>query len=195
NAGAVYYPHVSGVQHDGNRWNYLLTYEGGSKMAPVGRFAKLVGQVMGLPDLAARTEDAGSRGLCPWSALSNPQTDGKPQHFDPWAKERLGWIQPTVIDPTVKQRLLLSPIEDSPKECFKVLVRPNGSEYYLLENRAKKGFDADLPAEGLLIWRVLNGRPILCESHGVEGPSAPLVHLNAVPFPSTANNAFTPETT
>jgi len=195
NAGAVYFPHVGGVQHDGNRWNYLLTFEGGSKMTAVGGFAKLAGQILGLPDLAARKEDAGSRGLGPWCALSNPQTDARPQHYGAWAKERLGWIKPTVIDPTVKQKLILAPIEDSPKECFKILVRPNGSEYYLLENRRKKGFDTDLPGEGLLVWRVLNGRPQLVVSHGVEGPSGPLVHLTSVPFPSDANSAFTPDTT
>jgi hypothetical protein len=99
------------------------------------------------------------------------------------------------IDPTVKQKLVLAPIEDSPKECVKVLVRPDGSEYFLLENRRKRGFDADLPGEGLLIWRVVNDRPILEESHGVEGPSGPTVHLSAVPYPSPANNAFTPDTT
>jgi hypothetical protein len=53
----------------------------------------------------------------------------------------------------------------------KVLARPDGSEYFLLENRRKKGFDVSLPAEGLLIWRVIANRPILEESHGVEGPS------------------------
>ena len=195
NAGAVYYPHAGGVQHDGSRWPYLIGVEGGPQMTPVGGFAKLTGLILGLPNLAARTEDVGSRGLGAWCALSNPLTEGRPQHFCAWAKEKIGWIQPAVIDPTVKQKLLLSPIEDSPKECFKVLVRPNGSEYLLLENRRKKGFDKDLPGEGLLIWRVVNGRPSLCESHGVEGPSGPLVHLHAVPFPSDYNTAFTPETT
>ncbi|HYV37022.1 MAG TPA: hypothetical protein VE988_15050, partial [Gemmataceae bacterium] len=38
------------------------------------------------------------------------------------------------------------------------------------------------------------GRPILEEAHGVEGPTGPRVHLDAVPFPSTANDAFTPYT-
>jgi hypothetical protein len=127
--------------------------------------------------------------------MSNPFTTDRPQHFCAWAKEKLGWVKPAVIDPTVKQKLVLAPIEDSPKECFKVLVRPDGSEYFLLENRRKKGFDEGLPAEGLLIWRVVNDRPILEESHGVEGPAGPTVHLSAVPYPSQANNAFTPETT
>jgi hypothetical protein len=100
-----------------------------------------------------------------------------------------------VIDPTLKQKLILSPIEDSPKECFKVLVRPDGSEYFLLENRTARGFDADLPGQGLLIWRVSDGRPTLEESHGVTGPNGPTVHLPLVPYPSKVNSAFTPVTT
>src|SRR5262249_52759614 len=66
---------------------------------------------------------------------------------------------------------------------------------FLLENRGKKGNDESLPAHGLLIWRVVNNKPILEESHGVEGPSGPRVYLNAVPYPSAANDSFTPYTT
>jgi hypothetical protein len=155
---------------------------------------KEVGLLLGLPELAARTENIGSEGLGPWCAMSDPLRTGKPQHYSAWCKERLGWLEPAVIDPTVKQKLVLAPIEKSRMECFKVLVRPDGSEYLLVENRRKTGFDADLPGEGLLIWRVSNDRPILEESHGVEGPTGPTSHLSSVPYPSPANNAFTPYT-
>jgi immune inhibitor A len=117
------------------------------------------------------------------------------QHPGVWCKEQLGWLTPTVIAPNVKQRLVLSPVEGSTKECFKVLARPDGSEYFLLEVRKKTGYDADLPGEGLLIWRVVRGRPMLEESHGVEGPLGPRSFLREVPFPSAANRAFTPFTT
>ena len=60
--------------------------------------------------------------------MSNPFATGRPQHLCAWSKAKLGWIQPTVIDPTVKQKLILAPIEDLPRECLKVLVRPDGSE-------------------------------------------------------------------
>jgi hypothetical protein len=80
-----------------------------------------------------------------------------------------------------------------------VIVRTDGSEYFLLENRLRKGFDASLPADGLLIWRVLPQNSIqkvfLEEAHGVEGPTGPRVLPGAVPFPSPANNSFTPYTT
>ena len=65
---------------------------------------------------------------------------------------------------------------------------------FALGEPSRIGFDSDLPGEGLLIWRVANDRPILEESHGVDGPTGPTVHLSAVPYPSPANNSFTPTT-
>src|SRR5258707_15824291 len=127
-------------------------------------------------------------GVGQWCLMSNQVGGGRPQHMCAWSKEKLGWIQPTLIDPTVKQKLILAPINDSPKECFKVLVRRDASEYLLLENRAQKGFDRSLPAGGLLIWRVVNNRPVLEESHGVQGPMGPNGHRESVPYPTLANN-------
>jgi len=42
---------------------------------------------------------------------------------------------------------------------------------------------------------VVNNRPVLEESHGVEGAAGPRSFLDEVPFPSKANNSFTPYTT
>ena len=126
----------------GKRWPYFIVQEGGTKMSDISVFCHEFGHMLGLPDLYARPENPGSEGVGVWCAMSNQVGGGKPQHFCAWSKEQLGWIKPAVIDPTVKQKLILSPIEDSPKECFKVLVRPDGSEYFLLENRKKKGFDS-----------------------------------------------------
>jgi M6 family metalloprotease-like protein len=192
--GSLYWPHRSSVFHKGKSWPYFICPEGGRTMANISVFCHEFGHMIGLPDLYARPENPGMEGVGIWCAMANQAGGGKPQHFCAWSKERLGWIKPTVIDPAVKQKLILSPIEDSPKECFKVLARADGSEYFLLENRRKKGFDASLPGEGLLIWRVVGGRPVLQESHGVEGPSGPRSFPTAVPYPSQANDAFTPYT-
>src|SRR5206468_3070796 len=116
------------------------------------------------------------------------------QELGAWGEGRMGWLLPAISVPTVEQKLVLAPVEDSPEECFRVLVRADGSEYLLLENRRKKGFDVSLPAEGLLIWRVVGNRPILEESHGVEGPAGPRIFLNSVPYPTNANDSFTPYT-
>ena len=164
-------------------------------MANISVFCHEFGHILGLPDLYARPENPGSEGLGTWCAMSNQAANGRPQHFSAWCKEQLGWLNPVVIDPTVKQKLVLGPVCGATNECFKVLVRPDGSEYLLLENRRKVGFDRSLSAEGLLIWRVVGNRLMLEESHGVEGPSGPRVFLSAVPYPSRANDAFTPTTT
>ena len=88
-----------------------------------------------------------------------------------------------LIDPTVKQKLILGADRRFATECYKVLVRPDGSEYFLLENRQRKGFDAGLPADGLLIWRVIANRPTLEASHGVGGPPAASVYLGQCSVP------------
>ena len=196
NRGSVYAPHAGLIRDfQSKRWPYVFAPEGERRRTTLGVFVKEFCRVLGLPDLAARRENPDIEGLGVWCALSNTFTTSRPQHLSPWAKEKLGWLKPAIIDPTVFQKLVLAPIEDSPQECFKILVRSDGSEYFLLENRARKGFDQDLPGEGLLIWRVIHDRPVLEESHGVVGPTGPTVHVDAVPFPSPANHAFTPWTT
>lgn len=193
--GSLYWPHRASVSHNGRRWAYFICPEGGARMANISVFCHEFGHMLGLPDLYARPENPGMEGLGVWCAMANQVGNGRPQHFCAWSKERLGWIKPAVIDPAMKQKLILSPIEDSPKECFKIPLRPNGSEYLLLENRGKKGYDQSLPAHGLLIWRVVGNRPILEEAHGIEGASGPRVFVGSVPYPSSANDAFTPFTT
>jgi M6 family metalloprotease-like protein len=195
NRGGLYWPHKGVFPYKSKRWNYFIVPEGGSRMDSISTPCHEFGHMLGLPDLYARPEAPGSIGLGSWDAMSMQAGGGRPQHFSAWSKEQLGWITPTVIDPSVKQKLVLSPIESSPKECYKILIRQDGSEYLLLENRRKTGFDEALQAEGLLIWRVSNNRPMLEESHGVEGPNGPMVYLSSVPYPSIANNAFTPFTT
>ncbi|HEY2951061.1 MAG TPA: M6 family metalloprotease domain-containing protein, partial [Verrucomicrobiae bacterium] len=195
NRGGLYWPHMGGTTFRGKRWNYFICPEGGKRMASISVFCHEFGHMLGLPDLYARPENPGSEGLGVWCCMSQENGGGRPQHFSAWCKEQLGWLRPAVIDPAVKQKLVLAPIERSTNECFKVLARPDGSEYFLLENRRRTNFDRTLPAEGLLIWRVVGGKPILEESHGVEGASGPRVFPTSVPFPSRANNAFTPYTT
>lgn len=195
NRGSLYFPHQGSLLHQEKRLNYVLCPEGGSEMEPIGTFALEFCKLLGLPSLAARTEQAGSEGLGKWCLMSDGARGARPGNLSAWCKEQLGWLTPTVLDPMAKQKLVLGPVQGGPGECFKILARMDGSEYFLLENRVAKGFDSELPGEGMLIWRVRDGRPVLEESHGVAGPAGPTVHLSMVPYPSKGNNAFTPITT
>jgi M6 family metalloprotease-like protein len=221
NRGSLYWPHRGQLRQGrgAKGWSYILCNEitkegGGSRMTSISPLCRTFGQLLGLPELSAKPDVPGSKGAGIWCAMAGPGEGGRfggggrapsaaergqPGHFCAWSKEQLGWLKPTVIDPTVKQKLILSPIEGSAKECYKVLVKLDGSEYLLLENRSKKGFDESLPAEGLLIWRVVNNHPTLEESHGAEsaGPRASAearALLETTPYPSKANDSFTPKT-
>jgi M6 family metalloprotease-like protein len=195
NRGTLFWPHRGSTTYKGRRLPYIICPEGGKRMANISVFCHEFGHILGLPDLYARPENPGSEGLGTWCAMSNQAGNGRPQHFSAWCKEQLGWLEPAVIDPKVRQKLILAPVEGSSNECYKVLVRSDGSEYLLLENRRKQGFDRSLSAEGLLIWRVNGNRLTLEESHGVDGPSGPRVFLGSVPYPSQANDSYTPYTT
>lgn len=191
---SLYWPHMGLTIFRNKRWNMFICAEGRRKPADISEFCHEFGHLLGLPDLYARPDIPTSEGLGPWCLMSQQSGGGRPQHPSAWCKEQLGWIKPVVIDPTVKQKLILSPIEGSATECFKILTRRDGSEYFLLENRRHTNFDCSLPAEGLLIWRVVGNRPTLVESHGVTGPSGPLTFLSTIPYPSQANTSFTPYT-
>lgn len=198
--GSLYWPHRASFRHNGKSWPYFIVQEGGDRMTNISVFCHEFGHMLGLPDLYARPEVPGMEGVGVWCAMSQQLGNGRPQHFSAWSKSQLGWAKPTMVDPRVKQKIVLSPIEDDPTQCVKVPLRTDGSEYLLLENRRKKGFDTELPAEGLLIWRVLPGergtQPVyLEESHGIEGRGGPSQFTGAVPYPSPANDSFTPYTT
>lgn len=194
NRGGLFWPHRANFNHDRRRVQYFICPEGGSRISDISVICHEFGHMLGLPDLYARPENPGSEGMSLWCAMSNQVPGGRPQHFSAWCKEQLGWLQPTVIDPSIQQKLILDPVESGSKQCYKILLRSDGSEYLLLENRRKLGFDASLPSEGLLIWRVVGNRPMLEESHGIEGPAGPGSFRDAVPYPSKANNSFTPYT-
>jgi M6 family metalloprotease-like protein len=192
--GGIYWPHRATLRYQGKWWPYFICPEGGPAMASISVVAHEFGHMLGLPDLYPNQEKP--EGLGVWCTMSvGHGEDGKPLHLSAWCKEKLGWIKPALVDPRVKQKLILAPIEKSSKECYKVLIQPDGSEYLLLENRVARSFDRDLPGQGLLIWRVVKDRPTLEESHGILGPEGPTRFLDSVPYPSTSNNAFTPYTT
>jgi M6 family metalloprotease-like protein len=211
---SVFWPHTTSMFYRYQRVRYVVTFEGGTRMADISVMCHEIGHVLGLPDLYVRqaqnrfanqSTNTGARGgiprrdpnpyletLADWDLMSVQAGYGRPQHLSAWSKEQLGWIKPAVIDPLVPQQLMLAPIENSSNECFKIPLGPDGSEYLLLENRRKIGFDQSVPAEGLLIWRVVYGRPVLEEAHGLAGANAARLDQRRIPYPTDWNNSFTP---
>jgi M6 family metalloprotease-like protein len=124
----------------------------------------------------------------------------RPFHLCAWCKSVIGWVKPRVIDPATPQKLALRPILSSPHECYRILLRPDGSEYLLLENRRREGFMTELPSPGLVVLKVgPNDRPSapqkqcqLIPAHG-QGPASrdELQRLGEIAWPQPGRTEVT----
>jgi len=154
----------------------------------VGVFAHEFGHILGLPDLYDTdysTSGIGFFGLMgagSWGRESERQIPGSsPVHMCAWAKYQLGFVTPLAVE-----RLGVSKIEDQSIPCascspfaVRLLEDPDGpnwdypgttGEYFMVENRFRRGFDQSLPGDGLLILHVDDSRAVNSdENHPLVG--------------------------
>jgi immune inhibitor A len=124
----------------------------------IGVFAHELGHGFGLPDLY--DTDYSSRGVGRWSLMAGGAWNGilgsSPAHFDAWCKVQLGFVTP--VTPTTSALGVHLPQVETDSVVYRLwdggLV---ANEYFLVENRQRVGFDASLPAGGLLIWHIDDG--------------------------------------
>jgi len=134
----------------------VYTYTMISESSPIGVIAHEFGHDLGLPDLYDTDKSSIGAGL--WDIMATGSWAGiprgsSPAHLSAWCKAKLGWIVPTdVTAPRYSQDI--TAVETTPV-AFKLSIRESGtSEYFLIENREKVGYDSSMPGEGLLIWHV-----------------------------------------
>lgn len=147
----------------------------GGVLVDMGVFGHEFGHTLGLPDLY--DYDYSSSGLGDWTMMAGGSwnNNGKtPAQFDGWCKYQMGWTNPNWVSSNQTS------VEISQAETFPVSYRlwtsgASGSEYFLVENRQKVGFDRYLPGEGLLIYHVDEAAPGNDEEWCPGGP--PSSHL------------------
>lgn len=128
--------------------------------ARLGVVAHEVGHLFGLIDLYQAGGFAGPNGpfgLGDWSLMATGALlDGgrAPCHLDAWSKARLGFTHPTRLDTPGAGTFRLPAASDS-AAVLRLWGLPGENEYYLAEARFRRGFDAALPAEGLLVYHVI----------------------------------------
>ena len=73
-----------------------------------------------------------------------------PPNYSPLEKMIMGWLTPTVLteDTTVTG---IRPVADGGTAY---MIRRSDEEFYLLENRQRRGWDYGLPGNGLVVYRV-----------------------------------------
>jgi immune inhibitor A len=120
----------------------------------IGVFGHEFGHVLGLPDLY--DTDYSSSGIGHWGMMSFGSWGGggeTPTHFIAWCKAELGFLDP--VTPLGNVDGAQFPEVETNPLCYKLWT--NGmaeTEYFMVENRQRIGFDVSLPGDGLLIYHI-----------------------------------------
>ncbi|MBK8731056.1 MAG: M6 family metalloprotease domain-containing protein [Tetrasphaera sp.] len=127
--------------------------------AKLGVSAHELGHLLfGFPDLY--DTDGTSEGVGNWCLMGGGSWNGggnTPAHPSAWCKANQGWV--TVNNVTANGTITIPDVKSSHQVHRLWKDGAAGSEYFLLENRQKTGFDAQLPGGGLLLWHVDENKP------------------------------------
>jgi len=128
---------------------------------------------LGVPDLYDTTDgpNNGKPILGPWELMDKGSWNGDPPgslpaHMTAWAKIRLGWINGSMLVTASPgtMTVLVAPTEVASNQVHAIEIpigeNEDSSQYYLVEVRRQIGFDAALPAEGVLITEVNESRTV-----------------------------------
>lgn len=138
---------------------------GGVNPQDAATIAHEFGHVLGLPDYYHPTASggaevrrwvlgcwelmaAGSWGCGPHAPSGEPFG---PTHMSARSKNYLGWLDYETVGPVWDQEIALDPAQAS-GQALRIPLDSIGREYLLVEYRTRAGFDAQLPAEGILIY-------------------------------------------
>ncbi|MFQ5498379.1 MAG: M6 family metalloprotease domain-containing protein [Candidatus Zixiibacteriota bacterium] len=126
----------------------------------IGVYSHELSHGFGLPDLY--DTDYSSKGIGDWGLMGygswlGPLSRGSsPSHLSAWSKVQVGWVTPTNI--TVNTTGAAIPNVEQNAVIYRCWNTGNiGSEYFLIENRQKTGYDQYIPGDGLLIWHIEEG--------------------------------------
>ena len=120
----------------------------------IGTICHEFSHCLGLPDMYD-TSYGGYFGMGPWSLMDSGSYNGNgfvPAGYTSYDKYCIGWIEPTELTSATEVNSMRALTEANDVYIIKNASHPD--EYYLLENRQKKGWDAELPASGMLILHV-----------------------------------------
>ncbi len=151
-------------------------------LSGIGTFCHEFSHCMGFPDMYDTATYGTNFGMGAWDLMDygNYNGDGYvPAGYSGYEKMVCGWTVPVELDDatTVDD---MAPLSDM-GQTYIIYNKGNRNEYYILENRQKKGYDSYLPGSGLLIehidydkdiwdWNVVN---TTSGGYYAEGSSTP----------------------
>lgn len=132
---------------------------GAMNMVGIGVLAHEFGHLLDLPDLYSTNDNnEGAGNYCLMAGGPWLNSENTPCFNDAWSRIQMGWVTPVVLTDTQIYTLPYAVVDSD--MVFRINT-PRANEYYLLENRQQKKFDAFLPAKGLAIWHINTNNAIL----------------------------------
>jgi M6 family metalloprotease-like protein len=99
-------------------------------------------------------------------------------HLDPFAKMRLGWLQPTIVESNGAYSI--APCEAGGETYVLLDPKHGNSEYFLVENRQRShSYDTQLSDSGLAVWHVIENPSVFGALSPPAGVSS--TDWNAIP--------------
>ena len=126
----------------------------GKNLDGIGTACHEFSHCLGLPDFYD-TQGQKNFGMSYWDVMDAGTYNGDsciPAGYTSYERMFAGWLTPTELTSMTRIENM-SPLVDSP-EAYILYNENNKNEYYLLENRQLKGFDAGLYGHGLLVLHV-----------------------------------------
>lgn len=125
--------------------------------AGIGTFVHEFGHVLGLADhydvnYGITTFAPGSFDTMAQASYNN--NGNTPAAFSAYERACLGWLDLTVLKNGVDTLNVLPDLNDSNKAYVVPVGGTNDQEYFIMENRQQKGWDAFIPGHGMLLWHI-----------------------------------------
>lgn len=123
----------------------------GQSMTHIGVICHELGHVFGCMDYYDTDYSTGGQylGTGMWDIMGSGSWNGEgstPAHFNPDVKSRVfGWMNVQTLDGSQDK------IEMDAESIYRINTK-SSTEYFLLENRRKSGFDVGIPGHGLMIY-------------------------------------------
>ena len=159
--GAVLWPHMSTVHESGvvingaRVANFDFHLQASLKDNGVGVLCHEMFHSLGAPDLYHYNND-GVEPVFMWDIMAHETNP--PQHMGAYMKHRYGrWIN-SIPQIVTSGTYSLHPLAAANNNAFRIGSPNSMTEYFVLEYRRKTGsFEASLPGEGLLVYRINTG--------------------------------------
>lgn len=120
----------------------------------IGTFTHEFGHVLGLPDLYNTNNSRDMSTPGDWSVMDSGSYNNDcrtPANFSAFERYSLGWISPEEI--IASGEYSLPNLADS-NRAYIMTTEENADEFFIAEYRTLKGWDAYLPASGMLVWHI-----------------------------------------